>query len=99
MGKTRHIQARMSQRGIRGKLLNLALDYGIERRDGRVILNRRGLEVLLQQLHQIQEEAERAMRKGGIVVVREGDALITTYALESYERSKVTLGSDARETK
>jgi len=84
MAKTRHIQARMSQRGIEQKLLAMTLDFGVEHENGRVILNRQGLASLMQELRDLHQAAERAVIKGGLVIVRSGDTLITAYRLDSY---------------
>lgn len=86
MSRTRHIQKRMSQRAISQKLLNLVLEYGIEAENGKVVLNRQGLSVLDRELMDLHQAVQRAMNKGGIVVVREDEVLITTYRLDSYRR-------------
>lgn len=86
MSRTRHIQKRMSQRAINQKLLNLALEYGIEAENGKVILNRQGLSGLDRELMELRQAVQRAMNKGGLVVVREDEVLITTYRLDSYRR-------------
>lgn len=97
MSKTRHIQARMSQRAINQKLLNLTLEFGVEYENGKVILNRQGLDELMRQLRELQQAAQQAATKGGLVVIREGDILITTYRLDSYRRgaSKVASSKEA----
>ncbi len=87
MGKTRHIQGRMSQRGIRQELLDIALQYGEPVQD-KVILGKKALQLLLNELHEIERQALKAMDKGGIVVVVSGEHLITTYNLNSYSRRK-----------
>lgn len=87
MGKTRHIQARMSQRAINQKLLDLTLEFGVEHENGKVVLNRQGLGGLMRELRELQQAAQRAANKGGLVVVREGETLVTTYRLESYRRA------------
>lgn len=86
MSKTRHIEARMSQRAINQKLLNLTLEFGVEYENGKVILNRQGLDELMRQLRELQQAAQQAANKGGLVVVRKGETLITTYRLDSYRR-------------
>lgn len=86
MSKTRHIQARMSQQAINQKLLDLTLEFGVKRHDGKVVLSRKGLMSLLDQLASLREAAQKAMNKGGLVIVKEGDVLITTYRLDSYDR-------------
>src|SRR5262245_6064889 len=87
LSKTRHIQARMSLQAINQKLLDLTLEFGVERHDGKIVLNRKGLLSLLDQLASLREAAQKAMNKGGLVVVKDGDVLITTYRLDSYDRA------------
>lgn len=87
MGKTRHIQARMSQRGIRQELLDIALQYGEPVQD-KVILGKKALQLLLNELQEIERQTLKAINKGGIVVVVSGEQLITTYNLNSYSRRK-----------
>lgn len=87
MAKTRHIQARMSQRGIRQELLDIALQYGEPVQD-KVVLGKKALQLLLNELQEIERLALKALDKGGIVVVVSGDQLITTYNLNSYSRCK-----------
>ncbi len=82
MRKTKHIQARMTQRGIREELVQLAVQFGYEHHDGKVILNRKGAERLVQELERIKRTARKIMESGGLCVVAQGDALITTYRLE-----------------
>lgn len=91
MGKTRHIQARMSQRGIRQELLDLALQYGEPVQD-KTILGKKALQLMLDELQELERSLLKAMDKGGIVVVTEGGQLITTYNLNSYSRPKAVSG-------
>lgn len=86
MSKTRHIQKRMSQRAINQKLLNLVLEYGVEAENGKVILNRQGLSGLDRELMELHQAVQHAINKGGLVVVRDDEVLITTYRLDSYRR-------------
>ncbi len=62
MGKTRHIQARMSQRGIRQELLDIALQYG-ELVQDKVILGKKALQLLLNELQEIEKQTLKAMIK------------------------------------
>lgn len=87
MGKTRHIQARMTQRGIRQELIDIALRYGDPVQD-KVVLGKKGLQQLLDELQEVRKDLLKAMDKGGIVVVTKGGQLITTYNLNSYSRPK-----------
>ena len=81
MSKTRHIQKRMSQRGISNDLLNLALAFGSPTSSGKHILNKKGCQNLINSLRHIEKIAIKAMDKGGLVVIKQGDTLITTYNL------------------
>ena len=71
----------MSQRAINEVLLDLTLEMGIPRHDGKTILNLKSLEALCRSLDQLKKTALRAMDKGGLVVVEDAGRLITTYAL------------------
>lgn len=87
MARTRHIGKRMSQRGIRQTLVDLALQFG-EGTDDRCVLNRRGLEEMLRGVREIERTVMRAIDKGGVVVVQADGALITAYNLESFDRRR-----------
>jgi hypothetical protein len=90
MGKTRHFKARMSQRAINEELVELVRGFGVPGPDGKCILNRKGLEALCESLTELHQRAQRALKKGGIVVVEEGNALITTYRLSSYSAPRAS---------
>jgi DNA repair protein RadC len=79
----------MSQRGIRQELLDIALQYG-ELVQDKVILGKKALQLLLNELQEIEKQTLKAIDKGGIVVVVSGEQLITTYNLNSYSRRKVS---------
>jgi hypothetical protein len=81
MGKTRHIQARMTQRGIREELVHLTMKFGFEHHDGKVVLNRKGAQELIAELEKIKRAAQKVFETGGLVVVAQGEALVTTYRL------------------
>lgn len=87
MARTRHLQQRMSQRGISLELLEFARQFGEPNQD-KVVLNRKGLGRLLEAIRGFERTAKKALDKGGIVVVEDGEALITTYRLDSYVRRK-----------
>ena len=86
MPRTRHFEKRMSQRGINAELVALALQFGHEYHDGKVILNRKGLENLISECDRIKSRAQDAMNKGGLVVVADNDTLITTYRFYRFRR-------------
>ena len=81
MSRTKHIQKRMSQRGITNDLLQIAIAFGVPVEDGKYILNRKGCNNLIQSLRKIEKVAIKASDKGGLVIVKSGDSLITTYNL------------------
>lgn len=74
MTKTKHIEKRMGQRGISGDMLDLVLNYGEETGD-KVVLSRRGAAKLLRDFRTLMKIVD----KGGVAVVVQGDALVTTY--------------------
>lgn len=82
---TKHMQARMSQRGIPGELIDLVRRYGRDDRD-RLILNRKDLRGLLEEVRGLERTVIKALDKGGVVVVETDGALITTYNASSYDR-------------
>lgn len=81
MSKTKHMQKRMSQRGITNDLLNLALAFGSPIANDKYVLNKKGCQNLIDSLRHIEKITMKAMDKGGLVVVKQGDSLITTYNL------------------
>jgi hypothetical protein len=85
MSKTRHIQQRMSKRGIQQSMVDLTMDYG-ESKGDKVILNRKGIDCLLKEIAKLKKCALGLRKKGGLVVVYVGNTLITTYSLNSYSR-------------
>lgn len=94
MGKTKHFKGRMSQRAITQDLVDLTLRFGFMHDDGKVVLNRKALSSLMDQLRSLQRSAQKAMEKGGIVVVAENGSLITTYRLESYNCTAALSAND-----
>jgi hypothetical protein len=85
---TKHMQARMSQRGIPGELVDLVQRHG---RDewGRIILNKKALRNLLDDVRNLQRVVLKALDKGGVVVVEDDGALITTYNVDSFDPRRV----------
>jgi len=81
---TKHMQARMSQRGIPGELVDLVQRHG---RDewGKIVLNKKALRNLLDDVRNLQRLVLKALDKGGVVVVEDDGALITTYNLDSFD--------------
>jgi hypothetical protein len=97
MHSTHHFKARMSQRGISGDMVELALDFGDEHPEkiDRMVLGRRRAAELIEAKQRQVRAKERALceekrelkllkklaDKGGIVVVSTDATLITTYNL------------------
>ena len=75
---TKHFRSRMAQRGISGDLVDLVRRYGRDDQD-RLILSRKDLRGLLDEVRDLQRVVMKALDKGGLVVVEADGALITTY--------------------
>jgi hypothetical protein len=82
--QTRHMQARMSQRGIPGELVRLVRQYGRYEQD-RLVLNRNDLRGLLGEARDFQRLLLKALDKGGVVVVESDGVLVTTYNADSFD--------------
>lgn len=80
MHMTKHIQQRLSQRGIKHSMLDLVIQFG-KQKGSKCILNRKGIDSLLRELEKIKKDALKMRERGGVVVVTENDALITTYGV------------------
>lgn len=78
MNKTIHIQKRMSQRGITQDMVELVLTHGTIDHD-KYVLDRRGASRLLQTLQREAQLVKKILDKGGVTVVSEDNALLTTY--------------------
>lgn len=86
MAKTRHIHQRMNQRGIQQQMLDIVKMFGVEDGD-KTILNRKGIDAALGELQKLSGQMQKMKSRGGLVLVEDGDAEITTYALDSYCRN------------
>lgn len=83
MRMTTHFDARMNQRGIRKDLVDLALDLGDFEGD-RCVLPPKMIDAEIVDLQHRMKLLTDARRKGGLVVVTEGEALITTYRKSTF---------------
>lgn len=92
MARTRHFQKRMSQRGITLDLVNLARQFGEPTQD-KIVLGRKGLSQLLAAVRELERTTKKALDKGGIVIVEDGETLITTYRADSFDRRKAYRGA------
>ena len=86
MVTTKHCQARMSQRGLPKKLLDLVLEFGKDKGD-QLILNKKATQKVIDEIDTIRKELLRIMDKGGVTVVLDNDSLITAYNTNSYKRN------------
>lgn len=78
MQRTVHATQRMAQRGITGVMVDLALEWG-EVHGDKCVLDRSAALARLDRLKQEQKALLRVIDKGGVVVVTEGESIITTY--------------------
>ena len=75
---TKHLAQRMSQRGITKKMIDLAMEYGIDKGD-KIVLNRKITQKILKDLEALKKDLLKVMDKGGVIVICDADTLITTY--------------------
>jgi hypothetical protein len=78
MQPTRHIQQRMSQRGISKKMVDLVVADG-EIQGDKYVVGRKEALALIRELDNKRRVLTKILDKGGVEVVIQGDALITTY--------------------
>jgi hypothetical protein len=82
MNATEHMKQRMAQRGINREMVDLVLDFGTPKQD-KFILGRDEAQEQLRELQHAMRVLKKILDKGGVTVVTEGDALITTYNCNS----------------
>lgn len=83
---TKHCQAKISQRGLPKKLLDLVLEFGKDKGD-KLILNKKATQKVIDEIDTIRKELLRIMDKGGVSVVLDNESLITAYNTNSYKRN------------
>lgn len=81
MHTTQHFDKRMSQRGIPRDLVDLTLMLGTTVED-KVVLGTKEVKLRLEEIQRERALLMKVLDKGGVVVVADGDALITTYRCE-----------------
>ncbi|MDP3587643.1 MAG: hypothetical protein Q8R58_06300 [Sulfuricurvum sp.] len=86
MVTTQHSLARMSQRGLPKRLIDLVCEFGKEQGD-KFILNKKSTQKMINELDSMRKELLKIMDKGGITVVVNDDTLITAYNTNSYKRN------------
>jgi hypothetical protein len=78
----------MSQRGVTSDMVDFVLTHGRNNGD-KIILSRKDLVLLVEGLDGAQRAiALKLLDKGGLVVVEDCGAILTTYNLNSYSRRK-----------
>ena len=85
VSKTRHIQQRMNQRGIRSEVLGVVEQFGSWQGD-KCILNRKACNDVLSELDRVRSTVIKAQHKGGMVLVESNNVQITAYSLDSFKR-------------
>jgi hypothetical protein len=73
-----HVGSRMNQRGIGQAMVDLALTHGRCEQD-KYVLDRREVDRRLDELNRERGLLLKVRDKGGVVVVADGDTLITAY--------------------
>lgn len=86
---TKHAGARQSQRGISTMMVEYVVTNGIEDKDKYIL----GKKEILVRLNALDEERRLLMKindKGGVVVVADGETVITTYNLTSHRNKALS---------
>ena len=78
MIKTKHIVDRMNQRGVSSRMIELVLEYGINKKD-KIILDKKNISKLLNEIDSYRKDLLKIMDKNGLVVVAVNDSLLTVY--------------------
>lgn len=87
MNLTKHCQNRMSERGITLEMVDCALQHGVIQGD-RYVVGRREARLRLSELDRERRALTKILGKGGVAVVIDSGALITTYNRDSTDRRK-----------
>lgn len=78
MQTTKHVNQRMNQRGITKKMIDMVLDYGKPVQDKK-ILRKKDAQRLIEEMNDTMKVLKKICDKGGVVVVAEGETVITAY--------------------
>ena len=84
---TKHCLARMSQRGLPKRLIDIVIEYGNSNGD-KLILNKKTTQKMIDEIDNIRKDLLKVMDKGGVTVVIDNELLITTYNLNKNYRNK-----------
>jgi len=86
MTSSEHLIKRISQRGISKDLLMSVLRFGFNDGD-KVLLNRKNVLTLLQELNILKKNLLKISDKGGVTVVIGNNTLITAYNTNSFTKN------------
>ncbi len=78
MTATYHFEKRMNNRGVTQAMIELVLEYGNYCGD-RIVLTKKVLKNLIRSDRENHTILMKLLDKGGLTLVYDGDALITTY--------------------
>jgi hypothetical protein len=79
MHTTHHCKVRQSQRGITPSMVDYVLMHGTNWAQDKIVLGKKEAHKRLAELEAEKRLLLKIADKGGVVVIQEGDALITTY--------------------
>jgi hypothetical protein len=83
---TNHCYARMSQRGLSKKLIDLTLEFGKVSGD-KLVFNKKTAQKIIAEMDLMRKELLRIVDKGGITVIIDNSTLITAYNTDSFKRN------------
>lgn len=86
MCRTRHMQQRMSQRGITSEIVKMAGMFGICNSD-KITLTGMNCEFLSNVPAKFKRTLDKMAQKGGCTVVNRGRSLITAFRVDSFNRN------------
>lgn len=89
MNTTLHFSQRMSQREVSREMMRLVCEYGVLEGE-KVVLGQRAAGQVIDELMDKLRVLKKIQDKGGVIVVEDGDSLITTY---SYSRRRKRTGA------
>lgn len=75
---TKHAGIRQSQRGITSSMVDYVFTNGVEEKD-KLILGQKEARQRLDEINQEKRLLLKILDKGGVIVVAQGNAVITTY--------------------
>lgn len=80
MIKTHHCAKQMHNRGLTDRMLDLVEQFGYQVGD-RVILDKKHIRELLEQINALRKELIKMYEKGGVAMVTKNDIILTAFAI------------------